>query len=75
MSDGVITGVWISPDKTRVAIQIDGEQLMQVDTRMVVSFHDMLAEVDVVAHDWPTLYLDDEQPDDEDPGRARVWDL
>jgi hypothetical protein len=49
----VITGIWLSPDSTHIAVQLDEDRLIEYDTSDSDGY-----ELDVVAHDWITCVPD-----------------
>jgi hypothetical protein len=48
--EGVITGAWISPDRTKVTIQVDEDGLYQLEAG-----YWGLTSVDMVPVDWDAL--------------------
>lgn len=51
----MITGVWISPDRRRMAVQFEGDALAEVDARF-----EQLADLDMVPASWEALYEPEE---------------
>lgn len=53
----MITGVWISPDRRRMAVQFEGDVLTEVDARF-----EQLGDLDMVPIGWEPLYDPEEGP-------------
>lgn len=49
----MITGVWISPDGERLAVQLDEESIFLTDYACTITPVEINAEE--IGHDWPTL--------------------